>query len=221
MREHAHPAGQGGAGDALEAVPVHADRSDPDRDVPEARRLRRAHDRAARHDRRARRLLRPRRDARFAEGAAARATSTGARRCGTSWRTSSRCRCRSNRVPRWLTEGISVWEERRARPEWGREMDITFAQALNEGKVLKLDVLNEGFQRSEDDLAGLLPGVAGRRAHRRHLRRAEAARAAARLRRGARGRDGDQGRPRRVAGAVADVDSTRGSTSSTPAFAAP
>jgi tetratricopeptide (TPR) repeat protein len=50
------------------------------------------------------------------------------------------------RVPRWLTEGVSVWEERRARPEWGREMDTTFAHALNEGKVMKLDVLNQGFQ---------------------------------------------------------------------------
>jgi tetratricopeptide (TPR) repeat protein len=50
------------------------------------------------------------------------------------------------RVPRWLTEGVSVWEERRARPEWGREMDLTFAHALNEGKVMKLDVLNAGFQ---------------------------------------------------------------------------
>jgi len=50
-----------------------------------------------------------------------------------------------NRLPRWLSEGVSVWEERRARPEWGREMDVPFAQALNEGKVLKLDVLNEGF----------------------------------------------------------------------------
>jgi tetratricopeptide (TPR) repeat protein len=50
-----------------------------------------------------------------------------------------------NRVPRWLTEGISVWEEKRARAEWGREMEVTFAHALNEGKILKLDVLNEGF----------------------------------------------------------------------------
>ena len=50
-----------------------------------------------------------------------------------------------NRLPRWLSEGISVWEERRARPEWGREMDMSFAQAINEGKVLKLKVLNEGF----------------------------------------------------------------------------
>jgi tetratricopeptide (TPR) repeat protein len=50
-----------------------------------------------------------------------------------------------NRLPRWLSEGISVWEERRAKPEWGREMDMSFAQAINENKVLKLKVLNEGF----------------------------------------------------------------------------
>jgi cellulose synthase operon protein C len=51
----------------------------------------------------------------------------------------------NNRIPRWLSEGISVWEERRAQPEWGREMDMAFAQAINEDKILKLKVLNEGF----------------------------------------------------------------------------
>ena len=50
-----------------------------------------------------------------------------------------------NRVPRWLTEGISVYEERRARPEWGKESDVSFAQALADGKAIKLDVLNEAF----------------------------------------------------------------------------
>ena len=50
-----------------------------------------------------------------------------------------------NRIPRWLSEGTSVFEERRGRPEWGRESDITFAQAYNEGKLLKLADLNEGF----------------------------------------------------------------------------
>ena len=51
----------------------------------------------------------------------------------------------NSRVPRWLTEGISVWEERRARPEWGRESDINFVQALEADKVLKLEALNDGF----------------------------------------------------------------------------
>jgi tetratricopeptide (TPR) repeat protein len=51
----------------------------------------------------------------------------------------------NNRVPRWLTEGISVWEERRARPEWGREMVVAFARAIDEDKVLPLATLNEGF----------------------------------------------------------------------------
>jgi tetratricopeptide (TPR) repeat protein len=51
----------------------------------------------------------------------------------------------NNRLPRWLSEGTSVFEERRARPEWGREMDVPFAQALEEKKLLKLADLNEGF----------------------------------------------------------------------------
>ena len=41
----------------------------------------------------------------------------------------------NNRVPRWLTEGISVFEERRGSPEWGREMTVSFAQAMNADKV--------------------------------------------------------------------------------------
>ncbi len=51
----------------------------------------------------------------------------------------------NNRVPRWLTEGISVFEEKRARPEWGREMEMTFARALEQGKVLPVKDLNSGF----------------------------------------------------------------------------
>src|SRR5213078_4460660 len=55
----------------------------------------------------------------------------------------------NNRVPRWLTEGISVWEEAQARPDWGRETAVPFAQALEQGKPLKLRNLNEGFQDPE------------------------------------------------------------------------
>jgi tetratricopeptide (TPR) repeat protein len=51
----------------------------------------------------------------------------------------------NSRVPRWLTEGTSVYEERRARPNWGREVRLSFAQALQEGKTLPLKDLNDGF----------------------------------------------------------------------------
>jgi len=73
-------------------------------------------------------------------------------------------------VPRWLTEA-SRYEEKKARPEWGREMDMTFAGMLNRGETLKLRDLNAAFQNPKDDLARVLPGVAARRAHRQRLRR--------------------------------------------------
>lgn len=53
------------------------------------------------------------------------------------------------RIPRWLTEGISTFEEKRARPEWGREMDIPFARAIDRGQVLPLKDLNSGFSSPE------------------------------------------------------------------------
>src|SRR5262249_870180 len=53
------------------------------------------------------------------------------------------------RIPRWLTEGISVYEEGRQHPEWGRDMEVTFARAMNKNKVLKLKDLNAGFTRGE------------------------------------------------------------------------
>ena len=53
------------------------------------------------------------------------------------------------RVPRWLTEGISVFEEARARPEWGRDMEVPFARALERGEILKLKDLNAGFTKPE------------------------------------------------------------------------
>ena len=50
-----------------------------------------------------------------------------------------------NRVPRWLTEGISTYEEKLHRPEWARGQDMEFASMLNEGTTLKLRDLNSGF----------------------------------------------------------------------------
>jgi tetratricopeptide (TPR) repeat protein len=51
----------------------------------------------------------------------------------------------NQRVPRWLTEGISVFEEKRARPEWARQMDLEFAEILDHGQALKLRDLNAAF----------------------------------------------------------------------------
>ena len=51
----------------------------------------------------------------------------------------------NQRLPRWLSEGISVYEETRARPEWGREMDLAFAGMLNRGETVKLKELNAAF----------------------------------------------------------------------------
>ena len=52
----------------------------------------------------------------------------------------------NQRVPRWLTEGISVFEEKRARREWAREGDIAFASAMKHGEAIKLRELNAAFQ---------------------------------------------------------------------------
>ena len=53
------------------------------------------------------------------------------------------------RIPRWLTEGISVHEEAKKRAEWGRDMEVTFARAMDRNKVLKLRDLNSGFTRPD------------------------------------------------------------------------
>ncbi len=50
------------------------------------------------------------------------------------------------RVPRWLTEGISEYEERHAHREWARQMDFTYASLLNRGETIKLKDLNAAFQ---------------------------------------------------------------------------
>ncbi len=52
----------------------------------------------------------------------------------------------NQRVPRWLTEGISEYEEKIARPEWARSMDLEYVGLLNAGKTIKLAELNASFQ---------------------------------------------------------------------------
>jgi tetratricopeptide (TPR) repeat protein len=51
------------------------------------------------------------------------------------------------RVPRWLTEGISVFEEQKGDPAWTREWDEMLVDALARGRLLPIRELNQGFSK--------------------------------------------------------------------------
>ncbi len=50
-------------------------------------------------------------------------------------------------VPRWFTEGLSLYEEQRARPEWAREMEPAFLSALADDRLHSLEAIDRGFTR--------------------------------------------------------------------------
>lgn len=50
-------------------------------------------------------------------------------------------------VPRWLSEGLSVLEERHARPSWGAQATVQFLGAYKAGQLRKVSELNDGFVR--------------------------------------------------------------------------
>jgi tetratricopeptide (TPR) repeat protein len=52
-----------------------------------------------------------------------------------------------HRVPRWLSEGLSVLEERRARKGWGADVTPEFLAAYKGGKLVKVSRMNDGFMR--------------------------------------------------------------------------
>jgi tetratricopeptide (TPR) repeat protein len=53
----------------------------------------------------------------------------------------------NQRLPRWLSEGISEYEETIERPgRWGRAGDLMFASMMNSGETIKLRELNAAFQ---------------------------------------------------------------------------
>lgn len=54
------------------------------------------------------------------------------------------------RVPRWLTEGISVFEEHRYNKAWGREMALEYARALAANRTFGVKGLPNAFQRPRD-----------------------------------------------------------------------
>jgi tetratricopeptide (TPR) repeat protein len=58
------------------------------------------------------------------------------------------------RIPRWFSEGISVYEERRARPGWGDDWNPAVLRALAEGRWFNIADLDAGFsgRRRPDDV---------------------------------------------------------------------
>jgi len=50
------------------------------------------------------------------------------------------------RIPRWLTEGISVYEEREANPIWVRRQEMELFNAYHNGKIFPLRELNWAFR---------------------------------------------------------------------------
>ena len=57
----------------------------------------------------------------------------------------------NNRMPRWLSEGISVWEEREGRPYWGRSQGLDLVRAATEDKLLHIKDLNSGFSGARNN----------------------------------------------------------------------
>src|ERR1041385_1049490 len=51
------------------------------------------------------------------------------------------------RIPRWFSEGLSVYEERRARPGWGDDWNPMFIGAFRASHWFKIENLDEAFQR--------------------------------------------------------------------------
>jgi tetratricopeptide (TPR) repeat protein len=58
------------------------------------------------------------------------------------------------RIPRWFSEGLSVYEERRARPGWGDDWNPVYLRTFAEGRWSRIADLEAAFQRprSPEDL---------------------------------------------------------------------
>jgi tetratricopeptide (TPR) repeat protein len=52
-----------------------------------------------------------------------------------------------HQVPRWFSEGLSVYEERRARPGWGQRVTPDFLAAFKGGALVPVSRMNDGFAR--------------------------------------------------------------------------
>jgi tetratricopeptide (TPR) repeat protein len=52
-----------------------------------------------------------------------------------------------NKIPRWFSEGLSVYEEHRARPGWGGDWSLMTLKAYSDNRFVKIDDLDAAFTR--------------------------------------------------------------------------
>jgi tetratricopeptide (TPR) repeat protein len=52
-----------------------------------------------------------------------------------------------HRIPRWFSEGLSVYEEHRARTGWGDNWSIENLKAISDGRFVKINDLDAAFTR--------------------------------------------------------------------------
>jgi cellulose synthase operon protein C len=52
-----------------------------------------------------------------------------------------------HKIPRWFSEGISVYEERKGFPGWGDKLKLDYLAAIKGKKLLPTAELNDGFMR--------------------------------------------------------------------------
>lgn len=57
-----------------------------------------------------------------------------------------------NKMPRWLSEGISVYEELQANPAWGQIMNPSYRAMILDGELTPVHELSAAFLTAESDL---------------------------------------------------------------------
>lgn len=58
-----------------------------------------------------------------------------------------------NRMPRWLSEGISVYEERQENPSWGQAMTPDYRALIADGKMPPVSQLSSSFLAPDSPMA--------------------------------------------------------------------